>query len=376
MSDIDTRLFRYFVAVADEQHFARAAERLGITPPTLTHQIQKLESWLGERLFERKGNRKVLVTRAGQGFLTDAREALRQVEQAAVRARQAGRGELGRLELGSMISLFGTGLLQSWTGPFQQAHPAIDIMLRMMVPMAQIAAILRKELDAGFTRPPNQYPSGIRGFEIYRQPMALALPSEHPLAQHADISPAMLAREAFVGTPPEPDLGFLGYTETVARIGNFTPRVVKCDGGFVAVLEYVAFGHGIAVVPATVKTINVSNVVFRNIAADPVPHTPIAFVYGSNPSPSAKLLIRHMRRHALRNGDKGAAPPHDDDRTTKPKALSVDRHPNIDPHPEVLARRASLEGCARGAAASPFEARRRRAEHLRVRNESAIKRSA
>jgi DNA-binding transcriptional LysR family regulator len=309
MSDIETRLFRYFVAVAEDQHFARAALRLGITPPTLTHQIKKLESELGAKLLERKGNRKVVITEAGQRVLAGAREVLRQVEETTAIARQAGRGELGRLQLGFLASLSGAGLLQGWIGAFHQAHPAIDITLRKLAPMAQIAGILRKELDAGFARAPRRYPSGVRGFEIYRQGMALALPSEHPLAREKDISPAMLAREAFVSTTPGLDLGFFGYTEAIAGTGNFIPRVVKRDDDFIAVLAYVALGYGIAVVPESVKTMNVSNVVFRNIAADRAPQTSIAFVYGSDPSPSAKLLIRHMQRLALRNSGSGAATP-------------------------------------------------------------------
>jgi DNA-binding transcriptional LysR family regulator len=309
MSDIETRLFRYFVAAAEEQHFTQAALRLGIAPPTLTHQIKKLEGQLGVRLLRRKGNTKVVVTAAGQRFLVSAREVLRQAEEAAAIARQAGRGELGRLHLGFMMSVFEGGLLRNWIGAFQQAHPAIEIGTRQLASMAQIAGIARKELDAGFTRMPHEYPSGIRGFEVYRQPLALALPREHPLARHKKISPAMLGREAFVSIAPELDLGFSGHTEAVARIGNFTPRVVKHEGNFLAVLMQVALGHGIAVVPELLmKMISVSSVVFRNIAADPLPQTSIAFVYGSDPSPSAKLLIQHMQRHALRNGGKGAAP--------------------------------------------------------------------
>jgi DNA-binding transcriptional LysR family regulator len=125
MSYIETRLFHYFVALAEEQHFARAAERLGITPPTLTHQIKKLESQVGAKLLDRTGNRNVL-TGAGQRFLTEAREALRHAEQAAASAQQAGRGELGRLELGFVISVSSGGLLRSWIGALQQANPAID----------------------------------------------------------------------------------------------------------------------------------------------------------------------------------------------------------------------------------------------------------
>jgi DNA-binding transcriptional LysR family regulator len=336
MRRIETRLLHYFVAVAEEQHFAQAAERLGISPPTLTHQIQKLEAQLGTKLLRRKGNRKPVLTAAGQRLLADAREILHHVDEAWANVEKAGRGDLGRLEIGFVTSVSAAGLLESWMDAFEQAHPAIDITMHKLVPRAQIAGILRKELDAGFTRAPHKYPAGIRGFEIYCQPLVLALPSQHPLARHRAISPAMLAREAFVSTTVEIDLGFSGHTEAIGRVGNFVPRVVKRDDDLIAVLAYVGRGHGIAVVPELImKTMNVSNVVFRNIAADPVPQASIAFVYGSDPAPSVKLLIRHMRRHALRNNGSSAAPPHNHDRIMIPSAL------NLDPHPEARAKRAS-----------------------------------
>jgi DNA-binding transcriptional LysR family regulator len=112
MSVIENRLLGYFVAVAEEQHFARAAERLGITPPTLTHQIKKLESDLGARLLRRRGHTKVVVTAAGQRVLDHAREVLRQVGEIPVIAQQAERGELGRLQLGFMASVSGAGFLR------------------------------------------------------------------------------------------------------------------------------------------------------------------------------------------------------------------------------------------------------------------------
>jgi DNA-binding transcriptional LysR family regulator len=309
MSDIENRLLRYFVAVAEEQHFGRAALRLGITPPTLTHQIKKLESELGARLLERNGNTKVLLTDAGRCFLPCAHDVLRRVEEAAAIARQAGRGELGRVQLGFINSVAGAGLLRNWIGGFWQAHPKIDITVQKLLPIAQIAAIQRNELDCGFTRMPRKYPSGVRGFEIYRQSLLLALPSGHPLARRDAVRPAMLAREAFVSIAPELDLGFVGYTEAIARIGNFVPRVVKRDKDFIAVLAYVALGYGVAVVPQLLGTTTVADVVFRKIAAHPVPETSIAFIYGSAPSPSAKLLIRYMQRHALRHHGGGATAP-------------------------------------------------------------------
>ena len=299
MADIETRLFRYFVALAEEQHFAHAALRLGITPPTLTHQIKKLEGELGAKLLDRKGNSGVVVTEAGQRFLDRAREVLRQVEEATSTARKAQRGELGRLQLGFMTTVSGSGLLRNWIGPFYQANPGIDITLHKLIPLAQIDGILRKDLDAAFMRTPNKYPAGVRGIEVHRQRIMVALPSEHPLARHNSISPAMLARETFVNIAPELDVEFFGYTEAIAGIGNFVPRVVKRDEDFITVLAYVALGRGITVVPELMQTMNVPNVVFRSIEADPMPETSIAFVYGSDPSPSAKLLIRHMQRFAL-----------------------------------------------------------------------------
>jgi DNA-binding transcriptional LysR family regulator len=353
MGDIETRLFRSFVALAEERHFARAAERLGITPPTLTHQIQKLESHVGAKLFDRTGNRNVL-TEAGQRLLPRAREGLRQFEEAATVARQAGRGELGQLQLGFMTWIAGSGLLQSWICPFEQAHPAIEIIRHRLGPVAQITQMVDKKLDVCFTRAPNKYPTGIRGFELYRQRLALALPSEHPLARHEAINPAELAGEAFIKTTPEPDMGFFGHTEAIARIGNFVPRVVRRDDEFITVLTYVAAGHGIAVVPELMTRMNFSDVVFREIAADPAPYTSIAFVYSLTPSPSASLLIQHMRRHALRHGGRGATPPHSHDRIIIPSAL------NLDPHPEVRAKRASKdEAAALEACPSKLDALRR-----------------
>jgi DNA-binding transcriptional LysR family regulator len=301
MSEIENRLLRYFVAVAEEQHFGRAALCLGISPPTLTHQIKKLENDLGAKLLERNGNTKVLLTDAGRRFLPCAHDVLRQVEEATAIARQAGRGELGRIQLGFINSVSAAGLLRGWINAFEEAHPTIDITVQKLLPIAQIGGILRNELDCGFTRMPRKYPQGVRGFEVHRQSLLLALPSGHPLARRETIRPAMLAREAFISIAPELDLGFLGYTEAIARIGNFVPHVVKRDNDFIAVLAYVALGRGVAVVPELLGTTTVANVVFRKIAAHPAPETSVAFIYGSSPSPSGKLLIRYMQRHALRH---------------------------------------------------------------------------
>ena len=299
MADIETRLFRYFAVLAEEQHFSHAAHRLDITPPTLTHQIKKLERLVGARLVERKGNTHVALTQAGLRFFERAQHVLRQVEEAKIVAQQAQRGEVGRIDVGFMASAVCSGVLQKSLADFCRANPAIEINMRKLVPMDQIKAIMRKDLDAGFTRSPHKYPAGLEGFDVHRQPMVLALPAKHPLARRKTITPAALKEELFINTGPELDVGFLGHAEAVA--GHFTPRVVRRDDDFMTILTYVSMGYGIGVMPQTMTRINIPNVVFREIAASSVPKSAIAFVYRRNDSsPQTDLLIKHMRSHALR----------------------------------------------------------------------------
>ena len=299
MADIETRLFRYFAVLAEEQHFSRAAHRLNITPPTLTHQIKKLERLLGARLVERKGNTHVALTQAGLRFFERAQHVLRQVEEAKVVAQQAQRGEVGRIDIGFMTTAVCSGVLQNSLADFQRANPAIEINMRKLVPMDQIKAIMRKDLDAGFTRSSHKYPVGLEGFDIHRQPMVLALPTKHPLARRKTITPAALKDELFVNTGPELDVGFWSHAESAA--GHFTPRVFKRDDDFMTILTYVSMGYGIGVMPQTMTRMNIPNVVFREIAANAVPKSAIAFVFRrTDSSPQTDLLIKHMRSHALR----------------------------------------------------------------------------
>jgi DNA-binding transcriptional LysR family regulator len=300
MADIENRLLRYFVALAEERHFSRAALRLKISPPTLTHQIKKLERELGARLLERKGNTHVLLTEAGLRFLDRARDILRQVEEARVVAQQAARGEIGRIEVGFMPAAACAGLMHSLLDDFQRDNPAIDINLHRLVPMDQIAAMIRKDLDVAFTRGPDKYPPGLDGFDVFRQPMVVALRSDHPLARHNKIDPMLLKDETFINTGPEPDVGFWGHTEAVANIGQFAPRVHKRVEDMITILTYVSMGYGIAVISKSMSNIAIPNVVCREIAADQVPTSSIAFVYRRNDqSRAANLLTKYMRRHAL-----------------------------------------------------------------------------
>ena len=303
MSNIELRLYRYFVALCQELNFSRAAVRLKISPPTLTHQIQKLEKELGVSLLNRKTKMEVRLTQAGTRFLESARNVLLQADEAELAAHQAARGEIGLIEIGYMITATYSGLIQRCIGSFQKSNPAIDITLQQLSTVKQIGAILSNELDVGFARMPKQFPSGLSGFPINRQPIVLALPSTHPLARKGDaIAPKALANEAFVSTSIQFDLAFKRHAEAIASLGGFKPKICKRAEDLTTVLTYVSAGYGIAAVSEEMTHCHVPNVVFRKIAGSTIPDVVLAFMHRTNESaPACKALIEAMRTHALKN---------------------------------------------------------------------------
>jgi DNA-binding transcriptional LysR family regulator len=306
MPEIELRLFRYFVTIAEERHFSSAAERLGISPSTLTHQIQALEAHLGVRLCHRRPKTRVELTEAGQRFLEQAQQVLRQVAEAESAARKAARGEVGRIEIGYMMSVSCSGLIQKCVGGFQRSHPAIDISLHRLETMPQVAAIVEGRLDFGFVRPPKQYPPELDGFIVFEQPMVVALPADHALARRKRIKPADLSNEVFVTTSLEMDIGFLKYTEAVTSIANFVPTVSKRVPDVFTVLTYISAGYGVGVIARSLGKLAIPNVVIKELDVPAPPLSPIACVYRRNESaPAAAAFIHTMRRYQLkrRGGD-------------------------------------------------------------------------
>jgi DNA-binding transcriptional LysR family regulator len=302
MANTELRLFRYFVALCEEQNFSRAAERLAITPPTLTHQIQKLEKGLNVRLLIRRTKMKIQLTEAGARFLESARDVLQRANEAENTARKAARGEIGRLEIGYMISTAYSGLLQRLIGNFQKTYPAIDITLRQFSTVNLLSAILSNEVDAGFARVPNQYPSGLSGFPVYRAPVILALPSNNPLARkRGPIHPTALSNETFVSTSIGYDLAFKRHVESLAALGGFTPKIVKRAEDLTTVLTYVSAGYGIAAISQEMAKCDVPNVIYKKIDSSAVPEVMYSFIYRTHEtSPASKVFIGTVRAHALK----------------------------------------------------------------------------
>src|SRR5215218_8477491 len=179
---MELRHLRYFVAVAEELHFSRAAERLHISPPSLTQQIQGLERELGTSLFTRT-KRNVTLTDTGTRFLHEARLTLQQAEHAAVVARLAGRGDIGRLEIGYASSVACAGLVTAAVAEYGRTHPLVTISLSKMQAARQLRELPEGRLDIGFLRNPARYPEGISAVIISREPVVVVLPRGHRLAK-------------------------------------------------------------------------------------------------------------------------------------------------------------------------------------------------
>jgi DNA-binding transcriptional LysR family regulator len=291
---MELRHMRYFQAVAEELHFTRAAERLGISTPTLTQQIQALEGDLGVTLL-RRTNRAVALTEAGRRFLEEARATLRQAEQATLIARSAGRGEIGRLEIGYVTSASCLGLIPAAISAFRQAHPLVDVQLHRIETVRQLTALTEGRIDMGFLRPPNRYPIGIVGTNVWRQPFILALPADHPLGEHKSVRIGELADEAFIASSVELEMGFGGQIQEIAAEGKFVPKVVGRAPDILTILTQVATGFGVAFVPESFRQVRIPGVIYRALAG-PARYALLAIARRRDDSaPAVKAFLRTLR---------------------------------------------------------------------------------
>lgn len=195
----DLKLLRYFLAVAEELHFGRAAARLNMSQPPLSIHIKELESQLGTMLFIRH-SRSVALTHAGKVLMEEARLLLQAANQALAKVEQIGRGERGRVELG----IVGTALwggLRPFFLRFMQENPTVDILFREKSPGMQIALLENHEIDAGIWRMATTLPLGLTGERLRSASYLVALPRNHRLAAYSAIPLGELRNEPFVTLP-------------------------------------------------------------------------------------------------------------------------------------------------------------------------------
>ncbi|SDD50287.1 LysR family transcriptional regulator [Actinokineospora iranica] len=259
---VDLRRMEYFVAVAEELHFGRAARRLRISQPPLSTQIQRLEDELGVLLLERT-KRSVALTAAGAVFLDEARDTLRRVGQAAERARRAARGDLGKIAIGVIESA-----LYSVAPPvirhFCARFPEVEISVTESRISTQLADLAEGKLDVGFVHPQAPHPE-LAEEPLLTEPLLAVVPDSHPLAARRELSLADLCAQPLIMIPREvnPPL----HDQFIARCHRLAlaPAISREAWPKQTVVALVAAGLGLSVLPACMKRLGHPEVVYRPI---------------------------------------------------------------------------------------------------------------
>lgn len=257
---MELRHLRYFVAVAEELNFTRAAERLHIGQPPLSMQIRDLEEEIGTPLFERT-KRRVSLTEAGRGFLGHARGILERSEEAVEEARRAGRGEAGELKVGFASSLPYTSTLPDVLYRYRQKYPRVSLQLREMFSAEQFNALGRGALDVGFVRHGGlELPHEVITREIGRDPLRIVVNAAHPLADAAEVSLAQFRDEGFIAFPPDIGSGLPIVVHRLCHNAGFEPRIVQTAREATTHIGLVAAGLGTAVLPAPLECVRLPRV--------------------------------------------------------------------------------------------------------------------
>jgi DNA-binding transcriptional LysR family regulator len=263
---IELRRLAAFVAVAEEGHITRAAERLGMAQPPLSRLVRGLETELGTLLLRRLP-RGVEPTEAGLALLEEARAVLTRSEQISDTVRRTARGEQGRLAIGFTSSAALHPFVPSALRTFRAARPGVRMELDEAGTIELVAAMLQGRLDAAFVRSPVESIPGLIVDPVLDEPMLVALPADHALAEASDetLSLAALATEQFILYRRPAGPGLYDAIVTACRGAGFTPDVTQEAPRLPSTLSLVAAGLGISIVPASMRRVAISGVSFRTL---------------------------------------------------------------------------------------------------------------
>ncbi len=302
---LELRHLRYFVAVAEEGHITRAAERLGMQQPPLSQQIKAIELELGVQLLRRKA-RGVEVTNAGRALLEDARAILANVDRAVETSRRASRGEEGRLCLGVTSTTPFHPLVARAIGTFREACPMVALTLEECFSNELVDRLRSERMDAAFIRTSPAAPDGLQVHHLLQEPMVVALPARHELAtketRAKPISFRRLAGETFILAGP-PGTGLHDGIIAACQAAGFNPRVGNLGAStgqgprIASTLSLVGAGLGITCVPLSVERMNIDGVTYRRLDGPVQPKAVLNLVARrGDPSPVVRQFLTIVRK--------------------------------------------------------------------------------
>ncbi|KXU85387.1 hypothetical protein CI15_19620 [Paraburkholderia monticola] len=278
---MNLRYLEYFAVLAEELHFRRTAERLGITQAPLSLGIQALEAELGARLFHRT-RREVSLTEAGLALLDDARAILARVEHAKESVWETVSGEVGRLRVGFTNASSLSPTFPKLIHAYRTQRPNVKITLIELSSARQLEALEQRELDVGLLRAPEAPPpSNIAIAPLYTEPLLLAVQSHNRFAKARKVRLADLRNESFIAYPQKAGVVIHEQMLSLCAKRGFEPNVVQEAQQASTLIGLIATGLGVALVPATLRAIAIPGVVFRALDDEDTTTTlSVAYRYG------------------------------------------------------------------------------------------------
>jgi DNA-binding transcriptional LysR family regulator len=262
MSELSSlRQIQYFIVLAEELHFGRAAQQLGLAQPALSQQIQRLEEILDCTLLERRP--RVELTTAGKVFLSGCQRVLTELEVTVDSARRAASGKIGSLSIGVVASTLLLPAINQALRLFAESQPEVKLSVAAMDTADQLDALRSGRIELALMR--DAVPaSGFRYEELQRERLVMAIPSAHPLARRRGLKLAALREEPFILFPRQANPGIHDRITDTCRAAGFEPRVVQEVGDVQTRLGLVAAGLGVTITAASLQRLH-DNIRFRNI---------------------------------------------------------------------------------------------------------------
>ena len=293
---MELRHLRYFVAVGEEQHYGRAADKLHVAQPALSRQIQDLENEIGFQLFERLP-RGVKLSAAGSLFLEDARRVLQQVNEATARATRVARGQSGTLRLGFTENSSWHGVVPRSIRKFRERHPDAELKLHPAGSVEQIEDIQRGRVDAGFMYNILKDDEDIDHLSVAIDHLELAVSKGHPLSKKKKLRLRDLVDAPFIWFPRQEGPEFYdGVMQQCYRGGLKSPRIVQEAGNEATVLSLVSHGMGVGWINETARWRCPKQVAILSVA-DLNIRLPMVLVWRKdNSSPLLASFIADVRR--------------------------------------------------------------------------------
>jgi DNA-binding transcriptional LysR family regulator len=266
---MELRHLRYFLAVAEELNFTRAAERLGISQPPLTQQVKALEAELGVSLLDRSAYR-IELTDAGRVFAAEAARILGDARSAVQAARRAASGATGRVRVGFTESASFNPLVTSTLRSFRSEFPAVEVSLEEHPSTELIVALREERIDAAFVRPPLPAERGLTLDLLEKEPLVVAVPSGHPLVNCREVALGSLAAETFILYPRAVRPGLADTVVAACQAAGFTPKVGQYAPQLSSTINLVAASLGISIVPDSMRCLQASAVAYLPLRGEPL----------------------------------------------------------------------------------------------------------